>query len=65
MFCLCREWPDASPVERLQQTLRKFGILGKNERESTPEQQHFAQLFKKRTMTLKGEMAGLLISVTG
>lgn len=54
VFCLCRDWPDASPVERLRETMVKFGLLGASERESTPEQLQLEQLFKKRTTTLKG-----------
>ena len=55
MFCLCRDWPDSSPAERMQQTLVKYGILGTNEKESTLEQLQLEQLFKKRVMTLKGK----------
>ncbi|WAQ97992.1 LGRD-like protein [Mya arenaria] len=57
VFCVCREWPDATPADRLRQTLVKFGILAPEGNTGTPEQQEMERLVSKRVMPMKGDVA--------
>lgn len=57
VFCLSRELPDATPLERLTSVLRKFGILAEDGETPTEEQKTLQQLVNKRVALLKGDVA--------
>ena len=55
VFCLVRELPDVSPLDRLQKTLQKYGMLAPDDTLPSEEQKQLEQLVAKRVRPLKGK----------
>lgn len=57
IYCLIREHPDVSAHCRLINSLKKFGILAKDEKKGTEKQKIIAKLLPSRLATVKGDVA--------
>ncbi|CAE1277148.1 unnamed protein product [Acanthosepion pharaonis] len=57
IYCLIREHPDVSAHCRLINSLKKFGILAKDEKKGTEKQKIIAKLLPNRLATVKGDVA--------
>lgn len=55
IYCLIREHPDVSAHCRLINSLKKFGILAKDEKKGTEKQKVIAKLLPNRLATVKGK----------
>ncbi|XP_006818170.1 uncharacterized protein LOC102809176, partial [Saccoglossus kowalevskii] len=62
IYCLVREPPDASCMERLQTSLQGFGILPSSN-ECTEEQQEIINRFNKRVTAIKGDVSLLRLGM--
>ena len=54
--CLVRELPDTTPNERVEKTLRQFGIIS-SDHEQTEQQSLIQSLFAKRVEVVKGKIS--------
>ncbi|GFN88138.1 linear gramicidin synthase subunit d-like, partial [Plakobranchus ocellatus] len=57
VYCLAREQPRVSMIDRIKAALIQFGILSSDENQSTPEQTEILEGLKSRTTALKGNVA--------
>ncbi|XP_046369445.2 glycine betaine reductase ATRR-like isoform X1 [Haliotis rufescens] len=57
IYCLVRELPQVEALDRIKETLRKYGILGKSESEATEEQKQVEAMLVRRVTVIKGNVA--------
>ncbi|XP_035825631.1 linear gramicidin synthase subunit D [Aplysia californica] len=57
VYCLVRELPQKSAEDRIQQTLRQYGIIAQDEANATEEQAEVNEAFQQRATALKGNIS--------
>ncbi|XP_076468299.1 uncharacterized protein LOC143299079 isoform X1 [Babylonia areolata] len=57
VYCLVRELPNTDALDRVKATLRQYGILATDSQRATEEQTVLDNLFNKRVIAMKGNVA--------
>ncbi|KAL8598680.1 hypothetical protein ACOMHN_033245 [Nucella lapillus] len=57
VYCLVRELPNTEPLDRVKATLKQYGILATDSLRATEEQTTLDNLFHKRIIAMKGNVA--------